>query len=321
MLSGWRTIWYFLWRGGAYGAVFGAIAGTFIIPIYLSMIGLAWGAIIGLVMGTPLGIGIHFYNRRAYSQQMDFDEYQSNLVTGAGIATTLITALPLAVLLAPMAGLAAAYITHRYAEDHAHHIIKRKNEGLLPDTQSHMEKKGTVSKFSDYFLAKSKCIYYAGLVIVTLAGLFAPAITMNIDLGRITLGNIAWLIALIVGWSIYFQALVMLVGGSVGVFIQILNRVVFSPEWTPEQYKRWVMVSAGLFTLVITPIVGLIVGAPILAIIAMLAARDYADWYFEGEEIDKAKRDASRLAEGEIDMDAEADMPVQETATMEKRNA
>ena len=290
MLSGWRTIWYFLWRGGAYGAVFGAIAGTFIIPFYLSMIGMAWGAVVGLVMGTLLGIGVHFYNRRAYRQQMEFEEYQTNLVTGAELATVIITALPLAVLLAPMAGLAAAYVTHRYTEDHAHHIIKRKNEGLLPDTQSHMEKKGTVDKFFTFFSPRTKWVYLVGVGVILLGGIIVEiAAPNNSSLGLI--------FSFTVGWSFYVALVNLFVGFTNGIFIQMLNRVVFSPEWTPEQYKRWVMVSAGLFTLVITPVVGLFIGAPILAVLAMLAARDYADWYFEGETIDKAKRDASRLAE------------------------
>ena len=91
----------------------------------------------------------------------------------------------------------------------------------------------------------------------------------------------------------------------------MLNRVAFSPEWTQEQYKRRVMITAGLFTLVITPIVGLLVGAPILAIIASVAAREYADWYYEGH-VEKAKRDAARLAddyqsEDEAAEDIEAD--------------
>jgi hypothetical protein len=249
---------------------------------------------------------------------MDFEDYQKNLVTGAGVATALITALPLAILLAPVAGLAAAYITHRYAEDHAQHIIKRKNEGLLPNAQSHMEKQGTVDKFYDFFAAKSKKVYLLGMVLAGIAGLLYPLLNTGGATIITTSELIWWLIAAIVAWNIYYMLITVFLSLTVGLFIQMLNRVVFSPEWTQEQYKRWVMVSSGLFTLVITPVAGLFFGAPILAIIAMLAARDYADWHFEGELIDKAKRDASRLTEGYTDSDEEvadeAEMPDEQTS-------
>jgi hypothetical protein len=92
----------------------------------------------------------------------------------------------------------------------------------------------------------------------------------------------------------------------------MLNRVAFSPDWTKEQYKHRVSIIAGLFTLVTTPVVGLFFGAPILAIIAIFAARDYADWYYEGEE--KSKHDFTRLLDGEecestLEEDEEASKP------------
>jgi hypothetical protein len=300
MLNGWQTIWYFLWRGVGYGTAIGAIAGTFIYPIVATVFGLFYGGSVGLVMGILLGLGVHFYNRRAYSQQLDFEEYQANLVTGAGLATAIVTAIPLLVLLAPVAGLAAAYVTHRYADDHAHHIIKRKNEALLSNTAQHMERQGVISKFADIFSAKSKWLVGVGWLL----SFFAALVITEFNIFA------AATLSVIAGFLLFH--LMILVGLTNGMYIQMLNRVAFSPEWTQEQYKRRVMVTAGLFTLVITPIVGLLVGAPILALIASVAARDYADWYYEGH-IEKAKHDAARLADDyEVDHAADADVEAED---------
>ena len=290
MLDSLRTIWYFTWRGLLYGAGLGGLAGTFVYPIIGTIFSFAWGGAVGLVMGILLGIGTHFYNRHAYNKQMDFDDYQSSLTTGAGLITAIVTALPLFFLLAPVAGLAAAYVSHRYAEDNGNHLMKRKNDARM-DANLSLERKGGLNKFGNYFWQKARYVLFAGMgIFFVLGGLIA-----NSEVPQNLLNTVFSAFGFALGTFIVGSLIIGITSATVGTFLQMLNRVAFSPEWTLEQYKRRAMIFSGLFTLVITPVVGLGIGAPILAIIAALAARNYADWVYEDIAVESAKLDASRL--------------------------
>jgi len=290
MKSGFSTIWYFLWRGTGYGILLGALAGTFVYPIIATFVAGMWGGGVGLVMGLLLGIGVHFYNRHAMHQQVEFEAYQNNLVFGAGLATALVTALPLFLFFAPVAGLAAAYVTHRYAEDHASSIAKRKNESLQLDAQSHMERPGVISKVTETTVSKSKWLIGLAVIAALVLNLvdIASSPFRDFSLFEVLVPSISLGIAVVLGSVIVSGA----VGLANGIMIQFLNRVYFKSDISGQAYKRRVMAFAAIFSLLISPVVTLGIGAPLMALIAALAAGTYADWLFADTE--KQKRHARR---------------------------
>lgn len=274
MLSGWRTIWYFLWRGFGYGLMLGALAGSLVYPVFGTIGGGIWGAGVGIVLGLILGTAGHFYNRRAYRQQMAFEAYQANFTMGAGLAAAILGGLPLFLIFAPIAGLTAAYVANRYAEDNAKHIAKRKVEGMIPE-KTHMERPGVISKFVDQMLSKAK--WPIGLAAIGLSVLYllSPAFAGQDALAGFIAAGITGIGAALAG-----TLAVTTLGLANGVMIQFLNRLVFKQDMEKQRYKRAIVAFSAVFTLLISPVVTLGLGAPLAALVAAWAAAAYVDWYY-----------------------------------------
>lgn len=283
MLSGWQTTWYFTWRGLGYGFALGALGGTLAYPVLGTFFGGIWGGAVGLTLGVILGLASHVYNRRAYQQQLDFDDYQAALTWGAGVGAAVLSALPLFIIFAPIAAITAAYVAHRYAEDNAQQIAKRKVE-TLSHPQRHMERKGVINQYINHLFSKTKWLLIIGslgaAVIAFVAGLpFLPMASLILQ--AVVFG----VVALLGG-----AAIITMVGMANGIMIQFMNRLFFTQSTDKATYKRALVAFCAIFTLLISPVVTLFVGTPIAALFAAWAAASYADWYYESRP--KLKREA-----------------------------
>jgi hypothetical protein len=96
-------------------------------------------------------------------------------------------------------------------------------------------------------------------------------------------------------WAFYLLAMAVGLSFLMKCLILAANRLYFKADVHPLAYKNRLSVMAFFVTLFSTPIVTAFIGAPIAAIIATLAVRDYADWYNEasgkGKRKEKPKHD------------------------------
>ena len=331
MRDSWYILQYFIWRGIGYGLAFAALLGVTLYPLSDIPSFLQRGGIVGLIVGILLALGVYRYNIYAANKELAFEDYQATLTRGAGLLITIITAIPLYFLFAPLAGIVAAYLANDYTENHAPTAIKRKQN--TEHLQQYNRKQAVMRVYFDKFYKRAK-----PLVKITLFGLSALSvgIALNNILRSAEVDFVRYL-ALVSGavatFAMVWLGVVFLLVPNfllIAFLIQMLNQSVFSPTLSLSAYRKRLMVVSAILPLLSLPLVSQFVH-PFMAVIilivvgrvAALTARDYTDWYFEGDAIDKAKPDASRLAE--MDTDDEADMPnleiVQKTAAIEKRKA
>lgn len=283
----WR---YFIPRFLGYGTVLGALFGGLTYPVIGALFGAPWGFAGGLVLGILMGIAVPVYNR--YFASDDADTYQTQLAFGAGLVATVLMALPLLFIYSLVAGLATAYISHRYAEDPTMKGEKRKHS-----IDAYQRRDKVFTGAANAMMDKAK--YPIGLMTV-------GAMVVN------TLGSyfgiynpFEWITLILIGIAglIYGFIVAGFIAAINALFIVMVNRLFFDPDMPKSQYKARIVPIVGVLTLFLSMIVTFGVGAPFAAIAGAFGASKYADWYYEQDEEEKAKRSIDKLLDEDIDED------------------
>lgn len=284
-----RHLRYFMPRLLGFGLVLGGLFGMLTYPIFGGLIGAPWGLVGGLLVSLLVSVFIPIYERRF--PEADEAKHQTQMSLAAGAVTTIIMAIPLLILFAPIAGLTVAYLVHGYTESPEYTGEKRKSDSQDP----YQRRKGVMGKMMSETTSYGKWVVILG-TIVSAIGFF---VSMFLQFGLISGGD--WIAAFI---SIILFGIMGLIYGFVasmpiaainGLFANMLNRLYFK-DMPKEQYKPRIIAMISLLTLWTSSVVTFGIGAPFAAVAAGFAAAKYADWYFEGEE-EKPKRQA-RLEDG-----------------------
>lgn len=283
----WR---YFIPRFLGYGTALGALFGGLTYPIFGIFFGGPWGFLGGLVLGILMGIGVPIYNH--YFASDDADTYQSQLTFGAGLIATVVMALPLLFIYSLVAGLVTAYISHQYAEDPTMKGEKRKHS-----VDAYQRRDKVFTQAANSMMSKAK--YFVGLM--TIGGMTLYSLVSFFD--PFASFDLAFLIGIGIAGLIYGFIVAAFIAAVNALFIVMANRLFFDPEMPKTQYKARIVPIVGILTLFLSMIVTFGVGAPFAAIAGAFGASKYADWYYEEDEEEKAKRSVDNLLDEEIDRD------------------
>jgi hypothetical protein len=298
-----RLLRYFAPRLLGFGLVLGALFGALTYPILGGFVGAPWGLGAGLLMSIVMSIFIPVYEKRFAPE--DEESKQSQMVLMGGLVTTIVMAIPLLILYAPIAGLTAAYLVKGYTDSAEYTGEKRKSSSADP----YQRRNRVFSKVTGEMMRQANWVIALGTVIGTLA-----VILISIGNPFTALSSELLAIPFVAVLGIAYGYLVALVVASVnGLFVNFMNRLYFNEDTPKELYKRRIVPMVALLSLFTSAIVSFGIGAPFASIAAGLAASKYADWYYEDEGEEKAKR-GSRLEErfeGE-DEDLEADEDAQD---------
>lgn len=300
-----RLLTVFLWSGVSYGVLLGGVIGTFIEPGDGTFEGAYRGLLVGIVIAMLAVFSISFYNRRAIQNGVTYDVYQRTVTRFTAGLAIIIAAIP-ATIFAPIAGLAAAYVVHRYAEIHMQEALKHKGYATSLSINVDTEGLSVVFTLAEMMLRRSKwpliCSQAIVAIIVFTIGMDIP--TYGIDIPTYVIGYKVFA----AGIAVISAVLLIAVGVALlavficlanGLSIPMLNRVLIPQTWSLEQYQRFVgVIFAATAILTIHPAtfavslpVAIIVGLT-AALIAGLAAQDYAAWYYESREnVDNDRHD------------------------------
>jgi hypothetical protein len=193
------TIAYFLWRGIVSGLLCGALFGTLVFPLGGLLVGAPVGAFAGGMIGLLLGIAIAIYNKINFNFDTSIMQYRRSLTRDAGIGASVLlfiglaspflfntnfqweswyrvreTILWICVVALPsslMAGLAAAYVTHNYANQYARRMTKQKRDvEVAIEAAPHPVNRDVYRFFTERLICNGR--WFIGLVSTTI-GLIA----------------------------------------------------------------------------------------------------------------------------------------------------
>jgi hypothetical protein len=293
-----RLLRYFAPRLLGFGLVLGALFGALTYPILGGFVGAPWGIGAGLLVSIILSIFIPVYERRFAPE--DEESKQSQMVLMGGLVTTIVTAIPLLILYAPIAGLTAAYLVKGYTDSAEYRGEKRKSSSIDP----YQRRNGVFSKVTGEMLRQANWVIALG----TLVGMGILALISFTDAA---LPSELLAIPFFGVLGLAYGYLVALVVASVnGLFVNFMNRLYFNEDTPKELYKRRIVPMVALLSLFTSAIVSFGIGAPFASIAAGFAASKYADWYYEDEGDEKAKRGArleETFAEEEEDFESDED--------------
>jgi hypothetical protein len=301
-----RLLRYFAPRLLGFGLVLGTLFGALTYPILGGFVGAPWGFAGGLVVAILLSIFIPVYERRFAPE--DEESKQSQMTIMAGLVTTIVMALPLLFVYAPVAGLTAAYLVKGYTESAEYTGEKRKSSSADP----YQRRSGVFTKVASETMKQSRWVVGLGTVLAALLGLVilaSPMLNLSSGLG--------FSLFMVVFGVIYGFINALTISTINGLFVNFMNRLYFKEDTPKELYKRRIVPMVALLTLFTSAIVTFGLGAPFASIAAGIAAAKYADWYYEDEGEEKAKR-GSRLEdnfEGE-----EADFEEEDEAVMKRES-
>lgn len=282
MIRHWR---YFIPKFLGYGTALGALFGGLTYPILGAFVGAPWGFVGGLFLGILMGIGVPIYNR--FFASKDPETYQTQLAFGAGLVATVVMALPLLFIYSLVAGLVTAYVTHQYAEDPTMKGEKRKHS-----VDAAQKRDNVFSNAAKALMSKAN--YFIGLTVI----LAMLAYTANAFYYPFVTFRWVELIFLGLGGAIYGFIVASFVAAVNAIFIVMVNRLFFDPEMSKSQYKARIVPLVGVLTLFLSMVVTFGIGAPFAAIAGAFGASKYADWYYEMDAEEKAKRSIDNLLEG-----------------------
>jgi hypothetical protein len=280
-----RHLHYFLPRLLGFGLILGGFFGMLTYPIFGGLIGAPWGLVGGLLVSLLVSIFIPIYERRFPEE--DEAKHQTQMSLAAGVVTTIIMAIPLLVLFAPIAGLTVAYLVRGYTDSQEYTGEKRKSDSQDP----YQRRKGVFSKVASASLDKGKWVVLLGTIASTLITIFSGI--WGTYLIR-SVYDVAAMFLFGIGALAYGITLSLPIVAINGLFVSMMNRLYFK-DMPKEQYKPRIIAMLSLLTLFTSAVVTFGIGAPFAAVAAGFAAAKYADWYFEDEE--KPKRQA-RLEDG-----------------------
>jgi MFS family permease len=298
---------YMIFLGATRGGLLGCLTGSLIFPLFGTAIGAYMGFVAGTIMGAILGIFYALLSMILGLQGLfRFRQWIIRLAGLAGVVLFVIVVdlildefyRPFTLMLmlcAVVAGVTTAYGTVRWFD----WLEAKSQRKLKIEQQDHSIRFGFSQIFTHTirsFMGRLKWLFYltpiAALVIITIHFSNDPPQADYVILHYaahavlLTVGLMIGLLVIIYGYGVYMAA-----------FIAAANRLYFKADVHPLAYKNRLSVMAFFVTLFSTPIVTGFIGAPIAAIIATLAVRDYADWYNEtsgkGKRKEKPKHDQS----------------------------
>jgi hypothetical protein len=154
----------------------------------------------------------------------------------------------------------------------------------------------------------SKANYFIGLSVI----LAMLAYTANAFFDPFVSFRWVELIFLGLGGAFYGFVVASFVAAVNAIFIVMVNRLFFDPEMSKSQYKARIVPLVGVLTLFLSMVVTLGIGAPFAAIAGAFGASKYADWYYEMDAEEKAKRSIDNLLEGAFADDDDDYYPYEE---------
>lgn len=283
ILRHWR---YFIPKFVGYGGALGTLFGALTYPIFGAFIGAPWGLLGGLVLGILMGIGVPIYNH--YFAPEDSEQYQTQLTFGAGMLTMIVMAIPLLFIYALPAGMVAAYVAHQYADNPIAVHEKRKHNIDMSQKRERV------------FAVATNSLLSKGLHVIPLAIIVAILGYVGISiLDPFTTFDLFVTLIIGIGGAIYGFIVATLIAVVNALFIVMANRLFFDVDMPKSQYKPRIVASVSVLTLFLSMIVTAGIGAPFAAIAGAFGASKYADWYYEPDENEKAKRSTDRLTEDE----------------------
>lgn len=280
----WR---YFIPKLTVYGLQIGAIFGALTYPIFGAFVGAPWGLAGGSLLGILMGIGVPIYNR--YFAPEDSQEYQTQITFGTGMLTIIVMAIPLLFIYALPAGIVAAYVAHQYAE--IPNITNEKRKHSLDKSQ---RRENVYSQAVQCFMSTGHYVVGLGILMAILA------YSMLSFLDPFTFFEWIAIPLISVGGAIYGFIVAAMIAMANAQFVMMANRLFFDVDMPKSQYKPRIIASVAVLTLFISMIVTAGIGAPIAAIAGAFGAAKYADWYYEPDEEEKAKRSAENLQDNEM---------------------
>ena len=283
ILRHWR---YFIPKFVGYGGALGTLFGALTYPIFGAFIGAPWGLLAGLLLGILMGIGVPIYNER-YAPD-NSHQYQTQLTFGAGMLTILVMAIPLAFIYALPAGMVAAYMAHQYSDNPIAVHEKRKHNIDMSQKRERVFPVAITSLFS-----KGLYVIPLGIIMV----LLGYAVLSNFE----PFSTFDWIAIpfISITGALYGFIIAAIIAITNALFIVMANRLFFDVDMPKSQYKPRIIASVSVLTLFLSMIVTAGIGAPFAAIAGALGAAKYADWYYEPDAEEKAKRSADRLTEDE----------------------
>jgi hypothetical protein len=322
------TLLHFIWAGLSYGTLIGTLTGTLMYPLIGTAIGLGLGSLGGAYSGLLIGLLVMLYNAFFLRYDTEQQTYRRRLTFFTGIVTALlmfgglyaglfglylisinpfylppnydsahaITRGMMLIFGTPaviVAGMTAAFATHQYADWHIGRIRKRKNEDIVAE-----ENVPAATGMSRWYLRQFYRQLRWGLPFYAALGLFGLiyAIPMITSFTKF----ITDALILTIGTAIYTLIITPFVAALNVLLIKWLNRMIFDeylPHLAFKSYQRRVTFWAGSVTLICMPMAGVLIGAPIAALIAGRVAWLYAGEFYAGNSFDKDKRKAAAAAE------------------------
>lgn len=295
------TFSWFVQDGTLYGGCLGALAGSFVLPLLGSLLGAFIGGIGGLGLGVVLGVCIALLNRLMFDADIEIQRYRRWLTLGTGIFVTVVSA-PFIAIFAPIAGVAAAYSASHYADWYGKSWVKRKNDRNDNDRNDQIETADSAPASSMLSTIKifNRAAFQRGWWSIPLAALFGVALWYG-GLPSWYMLAYQWVILVeflaIAAVSLVASGLIfMLIVSSNALVFHAFNRLILHEYWPnlPQaRYKQAAGVMAFLFTMLSSGIVTLGLGLVPAAFIMAMAARTFADEYYDEKDKSgngKAKR-------------------------------
>lgn len=298
-----RTPLYMMERGVSLGTTTGATTGTFLFPIIGTIVGAAVGLGFGLVTFTILGIilailmliigiegiirnhkGLRLFAGLAVSVAfflLEVAVYGNALVINA--MHTIILGLIFAIF-ALIPGVAATYSTNNWQL-----WLRKRSPRKLKLQPQHVivvPSASTVfARMVDPLLRRIRWLMY----IVPIGAIFFTVLHIG-SLQNLILpvDVIGIYISILMSATVYILGQVILMAATVTPIIMLANYFMFSRRNSHQNYKRNLSILTFCLVLPSQLVVAAFIGAPIAAIIATLAVRDYADWVHSPEK-QKAK--------------------------------
>ncbi len=318
-----RTISYFLTWGTFYGVLLGGLTGTALLPLIGTAYGVVLGVGAGVIAGLIAGFAAIAFQAAQFDRDSDLVLHRRRVARQVGSAVVLVpiviwiismalranlgfilSALFLLVTL-PWAGLAAAYVAHRYPDE----IVKRMTKG----------KRGQLTEYEDDLRPEQSSVVQATaalwrrgslkwrMLLGALVVAFLHVTNRMMYLSSLPLARQGLEILLAgLGGVLVAEMIWACLALANGVLLTMLKRVVFQdyfPDMPARRYRRILTGLSFFFTLIISW--WTLIFAPIIA--ALTAYSVYHSIALPPESLEKAKRKEKNVLALEENMAEEED--------------
>ncbi|MAU09810.1 MAG: hypothetical protein CL607_08325 [Anaerolineaceae bacterium] len=315
------TPFYISGYGTMLGMAIGTLVGTMVVPLAGTIVGGVVGAVFGTLMFAILGLGqaallylmgldgvarsqnwLRILAGGVVSVSFFLLEYMPLKDVFSTVGTYVIFSLVIgAIALIP--GISAAYATDAWQE-----WLREKSPRKLKQRPHNERLQLKWSDVSDtlYDGLNSRIrwlVYLTPFVAVFITVVHAQSHPVPlVDL-------IGWPFAASLAFVVYLLFQLSFIASWMTLIIRVANRYLFTADIDPRIYKRNLSILTFCLVLPSQLVMAAVIGAPIAAIIATLAVRDYADWVHSPE---KAKRLQKSGKKRDSQPTASLEMPILE---------